>query len=114
VTGNFIGTVTNTGTFSAVGISVASATAGINSITNNAIYGVGANGTGGDFGAGIFLGGGAGSTTRVYFNSISMTGTFTGGSYPNYCLAIGGSDPTVDVRNNALYNTLINGTGVSF
>ena len=111
---NFIGKVTNTGTFSAAGISVAQATSGTNLIANNSIYGVGANGTSGDFGAGIFLGGGVGSTTRVYFNSVSMTGTFTGGSYPNYALAIGGTDPAVDVRDNALYSTVVNGTGFSY
>jgi hypothetical protein len=114
VSTNYIGTVTNTGTFSAVGISVASATSGINQISNNSIYGVGANGTVGDFGASIFLGGGAGSTTKVYYNSVSMTGTLTGGSYPNICLAIGGSDPTVDARDNILYNTQVNGTGTSY
>ncbi|QQR73046.1 MAG: DUF11 domain-containing protein [Holophagales bacterium] len=114
VTKNVIGKVTNTGTFSAVGISLVSATSGTSLIANNFIYGVGANGTSGDFGAGIFLGGGAGSTTRVYANSVSMTGTLTGGSYPNYGLAIGGTDPVVDVRDNVFYNTMANGTGVSF
>jgi S-layer family protein/all-beta uncharacterized protein len=114
VTRNFIGKVTNTGTFSAVGISVASTTSGTNLIANNSIYGVGANGTSPDFGAGIFLGGGTGSTTQVYFNAVSMTGTFTGGGYPNYALAIGGTDPTVDARDNILYNTLVNGTGISY
>ena len=79
VSRNVIGTVTNTGTFSAVGIGVASATSGTNQISNNFIYGVGANGTSGDFGSGIFLGGGVGSTTQVYFNSVSMTGTLHGG-----------------------------------
>lgn len=114
VTDNLIGKVTNTGTYSAAGITVASATSGTTLIANNFIHGVGANGTGGDFGAGIFLGGGVGSTTRVYFNSVSMTGSFTGGNYPNYGLAIGGVDPLVDVRDNVLYNTQSNGTGVSF
>ncbi len=111
---NRIGKVTNTGTYSAVGISLASATSGTTLLANNEVYGVASNGTGGDFGAGIYLGGGTGSTTQVYYNSISMTGTLTGGSYPNYALAIGGVDPIVDVRDNALYNTLVNGTGFSY
>ncbi len=111
---NAIGKVTNTGTFSAAGISLAAATSGTTLIANNEIYGVGANGTSGDFGAGIFLGGGTGSTTQVYYNSVSMTGTFTGGSYPNYALAIGGVDPIVDVRDNALYATTVNGTGFGY
>lgn len=114
VTRNFIGKVTNTGTFSAMGISVAPATSGTTTIANNSIYGVGANGTSGDFGSAILLGGGTGSTTRVYYNSVSITGALTSGSYPNYGLAIAGSDPVVDVRDNVFYNTLTNGTGVSF
>ena len=114
VTRNNIGKVTNTGTFSAIGISVASATSGTNLIANNFISGVGANGTAGDFGAGIFLGGGTGSTTQVYNNSVSMTGTFAGGSYPNIALAIGGTDPVVDARNNALFATTVNGTGTTY
>ncbi len=110
---NVIGQVTQTNTFSAVGIAVASASSGTTLIANNSIYGVGANGTSPDFGAGIYLGGGAGSTTQVYFNSVSMTGTFTGGALPNFALAIGGSDPVVDARDNALYNTITNGGGAS-
>jgi hypothetical protein len=110
---NFIGQVAQTGTFSAAGIAVASAASGTTLIANNVISGVGCNATTPDFGAGIFLGGGAGSTTQVYFNSVSMTGTFTGGTFPNFALAIGGSDPVVDVKDNALYNTITNGGGAS-
>src|SRR5262249_20068294 len=71
VSRNIIGSVLNTGTFSAVGIGIASATSGTNLIVNNVITGVNANGTSGDFAAGIFAGGGAGSTTQIYFNSVS-------------------------------------------
>ena len=114
VSGNVIGTVRNTGTFSACGLCVAPATSGTNQIFNNVLTGVSANGTGGDFSVGILIGGGAGSTTQVYFNSVSMNGTQTGGSDKSYALAIGGADPIVDVRNNALYNTLNNGTGNNY
>ncbi|MBK6784508.1 MAG: hypothetical protein IPG79_12655 [Saprospiraceae bacterium] len=58
VTNNIIGSVVNSGTFSAVGIAVASATSGTTLIANNMISGVAANGTSGDFSAGIILGGG--------------------------------------------------------
>jgi hypothetical protein len=117
VTRNVIGMVTNTGTFSAAGIAVASATSGTTLIANNFVYGVGADGSSGDIGAGILLGGGTGSTTQVYFNSVSMTGTITGsvGTYPSYALAIGGSNPVVDARDNVLLFTQVtNGTGIGY
>ncbi|GAA3949818.1 ESPR-type extended signal peptide-containing protein [Hymenobacter algoricola] len=110
---NYIGTVRQTNTFSAVGIALAAATSGTSTISNNMIAGVSANGTSGDFGAGIYLGGGTGSTTRVVFNSISMTGTQTGGNYPSYALAVGGSSPAVQIRNNVLANTQTTGTANS-
>ncbi len=111
---NNIGTVVNTGTYSAAGIAVASAASGTNLIANNLVSGVSANGTSGDFGAGIILGGGAGSTTQAYYNTVSMSGTQTGGGYPNIALAIGGTTPVVDVRNNILSNTQVTGTGTSY
>ncbi|HKP54355.1 MAG TPA: C25 family cysteine peptidase [Chloroflexia bacterium] len=111
---NIIGSVRNTGTFSACGICVAAATSGTNQISNNVLTGVSANGTSGDFTVGILIGGGAGSTTQIYFNSVSMSGTQTGGSDKSYALAIGGSNPTVDIRDNILYNTQNNGSGNNY
>ncbi|MCX6307164.1 MAG: T9SS type A sorting domain-containing protein [Bacteroidetes bacterium] len=111
---NLIGSIRNTGTFSACGICVAPATTGNNLIANNMLSGVSANGTTGDFGVGIFIGGGSGSTTQVYYNTVTMVGTQTGGNDKSYCLAIGGSNPTVDVRNNILVNTQNNGTGSNY
>ena len=110
---NYIGSVRQTNTYSAVGIGLASATSGTTTIDNNFVAGVSANGTGGDYGAGIFVGGGTGSTTRVVFNSVSMTGTQTGGSQPGFALAVGGSTPTVEIRNNILANTQTTGSGTS-
>ena len=72
VTQNNIGTVRNTGTFSACGICAVSADTGTNLFANNAIAGVFANGVSGDFSVGLFIGGGAGST-QIFFNSISMS-----------------------------------------
>lgn len=111
---NIIGTVRQTATYSACGIFVAPATSGTNQISNNALTGVSANGTSGDFTVGILVGGGAGSSTQVYFNSVSLNGTQTGGSDKSYALAIGGSNPTVDIRDNILYNTQNNGTGNNY
>jgi Calx-beta domain len=103
---NNIGVVVNTGTNSAAGIAVASAASGTNLIANNFISGVTANSTPGDIAAGIFLGGGTGSTTNVYFNSVSMTGDRgTGTTASSLALAIGGTNPIVNARNNILYNT---------
>ncbi|MBK6565787.1 MAG: hypothetical protein IPG18_11470 [Saprospiraceae bacterium] len=55
VTNNIIGSVVNSGTFSAVGIAVASAASGTTLIANNMISGVAANGTSGDIGSVSFL-----------------------------------------------------------
>src|SRR4030095_6989754 len=78
--------------------------------------GVSANGTLGDFSVGILIGGGGGSTTQVYYNSITMTSVRinTGASDKSFALAIGGSDPIMDVRNNILYNTQNNGSGTDY
>lgn len=114
VTRNSIGKVTNTGTYSAVGIAVASAASGTTLIANNFIFGVIADATSPDVTVGIYLGGGTGSTTQVYFNSVSMTGSITGGSYPSYAIAIGGSNPVADIRNNILYTTQATGTAISY
>jgi hypothetical protein len=113
VTKNIVGSVRNTGTFSACGIFVAPTTSGTNLIANNMVSGVSSNGTSGDFGVGILIGGGAGGTTQIYYNTVTMVGTQTGGSDKSYALAIGGSNPTVDIRNNILYNTQNNGTGLN-
>lgn len=102
---NYVGVVKQTGTYSAVGIGLAAAASGTSVISNNMVAGVSSNGTSGDFGAGIMIGGGTGSTTRLLYNSVSMTGTQTGGNYPSFAMAIGGTTPTVEIRNNILLNT---------
>ena len=108
VSRNTIGRVTSTVSFSTVGIGVASAATGTTTVANNFVSGVAGNGSGGDFGAGIYVNGSAGGgATRVLFNSVSMTGvnpSANAASQPNFALAIGGSSPTVEVRNNVLYN----------
>ncbi len=116
VSKNSIGSVAHTATYSATGIAIASAASGTTLVSNNYISGVTANSTSGDLAAGIFAGGGAGSTTQIYANSISMTGDRgTGTSLPSYALAIGGSNPTVDARDNILFNTQTTaGTGKSY
>ena len=114
VSRNNIGTIQNTNTFSAFGILIAPAVTGTNRIDNNMISGVGANATSGDFSAGIFLiDSGTDSTTQLYYNSVSMSGTFTGGDEFSYALAINGTDPAVVSRNNIFVNTQVNGTATN-
>ena len=117
ITNNIIGSVLNSGTFSAAGITVASATSGTTLVANNMISGVAGNGTSGDFSAGIIIGGGAGSTTNVYYNTVSMQGTIPGAtaaSQTSACLAVTNSTaPTLDLRNNIFTNTQTGNTGAT-
>jgi Cadherin-like beta sandwich domain/Fibronectin type III domain len=117
ITRNVIGTVVNTGTFSAVGIGLAAATSGTSLIANNAVSGVAANGTSGDFSGGIVLGGGTGSTTNVYFNSVSYSGTVAGSTAASQtaaCLAVTASTaPTLDIRDNVFSNTQLGNTSAT-
>ncbi len=110
VTRNAIGTVQQTNGFSAAGIVLAPATAGTTLIANNFISGVQSNGTGGEFGAGIYvIDSGTDSTTWVYANSVAMSGTLTGGDQGQYALAVNGSNPLLDIRDNVLFDTQTTG-----
>ena len=68
------------------------------------ISGVRSPSTPSDFSAGILAGGGTGSTTEIYFNSVVLSGARGAASTPSYGLAIGSGDPTVNVRNNIFFN----------
>ncbi|MEO6596724.1 MAG: cadherin-like beta sandwich domain-containing protein, partial [Planctomycetota bacterium] len=117
VSRNIVGSVINSGTFSAYGIGLSAATSGTSTIVNNVVYGVAANGTSGDFGGGIVLGGGLGSTTNVYFNSVSFSGTITGATAASQtaaCLAVTTSTaPTLDIRDNVFSNTQLGNTSAT-
>jgi Calx-beta domain/Carboxypeptidase regulatory-like domain len=108
---NKINGVSQDNTFSAAGIVVAGITGGTNTIANNMITGVISDGDGGDMPAGIFVTGVIGSTTRLFYNSISMTGdrglllTPSTAMFPSYGIAINGVDPTVELKNNVCYTT---------
>ncbi|MBX7211996.1 MAG: hypothetical protein K1X78_27065 [Verrucomicrobiaceae bacterium] len=112
VSRNKINGVNQSTTFSAVGIAVAGG-AGVNTIANNMISGVIANSTSPDIPAGIYVAGVAGSTTRVLANSISMTGNrgATANQFPSYGIAITGTDPTVELRDNIFSNIQDPGSG---
>ena len=116
VSNNIIGSIRNTGQGSAAGIYVAPATSGINTLSNNMISGVSANATGGEIIAGMFIAGGTGSATRIYYNTVTMTSLVAnpGATDRSYALAIAGTDPILDIRNNILLNTQNNGTGNNY
>ncbi len=108
VTGNTVSGVVETGTFSAAGIAYGTPGYGTSRFANNMVSGVNCNGTPSDFPVGIFIGGTANALTQVYFNSVSMTGSkdiSTTATAPSYALAILGTNPLVDIRDNILYNT---------
>jgi len=75
------------------------------------IAGVISDGNSGDLVAGIFVTGVTSSDTRLYNNSISLSGDrsalLTPGTtmYPSFGIAITGTDPTVELKNNILVNS---------
>ncbi len=114
ITSNTIGTVQQSGTFSAAGIALGNTISGTSLIANNMIYGVSANSTPSDFVAGIALGGGTGAI-NVFHNSVWMQGTITGASAAtsvSACLAVTASSaPTgLNIRNNVFHNTQVGNT----
>ena len=116
ISNNVIGSVISTSAtgYSAAGIIVASAASGTTRILNNVISGVTAPSTSGDLAAGIYALGGA-AATQIHFNSVSMSGTRGSASYSSYALAIGGTTPVLDIKNNALFNSQTStGAGQSY
>jgi hypothetical protein len=114
---NKVNGVSQDNTYSAAGIIVAGITGGTNTIANNMITGVISDGNSGDLVAGVFVTGVTGSTTKVYYNSVSMTGDRSGlltpstTMYPSFALAITGTDPTVELKNNIFYTSQTASTG---
>ena len=108
---NKINGVSQDNTFSAVGIVIAGVSGATNTIANNMVSGVISDGDAGDLPTGIFVTGVTGSTTRLYYNSVAMTGdrgallTPSTSMDPSFALAISGTDPIVELRNNIFYTT---------
>jgi hypothetical protein len=98
--------------YSAFGIVVNSVTSGTNLVANNMISGVNAASTDPDFAAGIVAGGGTGSVTNIYYNTVVMTGSRNAADFPSYGLAISGGDPVVDIRNN-IFRNIQTSTGIA-
>jgi trimeric autotransporter adhesin len=106
---------TSTTGFSAAGIAVAGDVGGGSTIVNNMISGVTAPSTSPDLVAGIFVAGVPGSSTKLYHNSISMTGDrgAVASQIGSYGLAISGSNPTVEVKDNIFYTSQTSGGGAT-
>ena len=108
---NRVSGVTQTNSWGAAGIAVAGDVGGANTIQNNMISGVISDAIAPDIVAGIFVAGVPGSTTRLYYNSVSMTGDRSAlpspgtGQYPSYGVAITGFDPSVELKDNIIYTT---------
>jgi hypothetical protein len=116
ITKNIISNINTTGGTSCIGILLAPATSGTSLVANNSISALSGGATPSDFVAGIFVGGGNGSTTNVYHNSVFLSGGGTvGRTAPSIALAIGNNanNPTVNVRNNVLVNTSTSSSAAS-
>ena len=118
INSNQLGSITNSGSFSAVGIALGGTTTGTTTISNNMVSGVAANGTAGDFAGGIVIGAGtASATVNIYNNTVAMQGTISGttaASQVSTALAVTGSTSIpLDVRNNIFSNTQIGNTGAT-
>ena len=117
ISGNKVNGVSSTNTtgFSAIGIGIAGGTTGANVVANNMVTGVMAPSTSPDLVAGIYVAGAAGSSTKLLFNSVAMTGDrgAVASQIGSYGVAITGVDPTVELKNNVLYTTQTSGGGAN-
>lgn len=95
---------------SAVGIAVSGAYTGLpNILQNNMISNVRSQAKNPAIVAGIFVAGAVGSTTKIYNNTISLSGDRGSQSlqYPSYCIALSGLDPSLEMKNNIMSTTQI-------
>ena len=117
IAGNKVNGVSSTNTtgFSAVGIGVAGGSTGANVVANNMVTGVMAPSTSPDLVSGIYVAGAVGSSTKLLFNSVAMTGDrgAVASQIGSYGVAITGVDPTVELKNNVLYTTQTSGGGAN-
>jgi hypothetical protein len=91
---------------SAAGIVVAGGAAGPNTVVNNMISGVIAPANPANLVAGIHVVGAAGSTTRVFHNTVALAGDRgTSAQNPSFALSVTGLAPALVLRNNVLANT---------
>jgi hypothetical protein len=108
-------TSTNTVGFSAVGIAIAGDPLGENFIGNNMISGTIAPSTSPDLVAGIFVAGVTGSNTHLFYNSVANTGDrgSVASQIGSYGIAISGTNPVVELKDNIFYTTQTSGGGAN-
>lgn len=102
--------VYSSGSTSAAGIIISgSYTGNPNIIQNNMISNISNQAKNPYVVAGIFVVGAVASTTKLYHNTISLSGNRGAESlqYPSYGIALSGLDPSVDMRNNIMTTTQI-------
>lgn len=95
---------------SAAGIIISGAAAGLpNTLQNNIVYNVSSQAKANAIVAGIYVVGAVASVTKVYHNTVSLSGDRGSESqqYPSYCIALSGLDPSLDMKNNILSTTQI-------
>ncbi|TAE75684.1 MAG: DUF1573 domain-containing protein [Bacteroidetes bacterium] len=117
ITNNTISNVTQSGTYSALGIFLGHTASGTSLIANNVVSNIFSNGTSSDFGGGIVSGGGTGNI-NIYYNTVSMQGTIIGAtaaSQNSVCFGItSATAPTnLNVRNNIFSNTQVGNAGAT-
>ncbi|PYM07428.1 MAG: hypothetical protein DMD82_05415, partial [Candidatus Rokuibacteriota bacterium] len=95
------------GAAGSAGILVARAASGTNTIVDNLVGEVVSSPPLPAMTAGIAAGGGG--TTRVWFNSVGMSGSRAGAGGPGFALAVGDSASPFDVRDNVLSDTQTGG-----
>lgn len=121
VSGNLIHDILELGTFSAAGITVNGTNSGnptLNTIANNIIYNVLANGTSGDQAVGIGISSGNGD--KVVFNSVNLSGDIdpgasTAASTPSFGISVATATPTnLTLKDNISVMDLSSNTGTLF
>lgn len=111
ITRNIVDSVVTTAGWSAFGMMITPTTSGTTNITNNMVSRVLGGATPNDFVAGVYLGGGG--ATNFLYNTIALTGSHNT-SRQNFGVAVGGTDPVVDIRNNIVVNNTTGGTVNSY
>jgi trimeric autotransporter adhesin len=104
-----ISSISSTTSSPVLGIGVNGGSNGANIIANNIISGVIGGGGFSSAPVGIQVeGGSTGSNTKLYYNSISLTGNRESNNFvnfaPSYGVAIVGNSPIVELKNNIIYN----------
>ncbi|PQJ13115.1 hypothetical protein CJD36_005065 [Flavipsychrobacter stenotrophus] len=109
ITNNIVDNINQSNTWSAVGIALAASSTGTSTIANNMVTRVFAKGTSSDFSSGIFIGGGLAGAVNLFYNSVYITGSYTGAGVPSYALAVSGTNPVITMKNNIFVYSASNG-----